>query len=208
MNTPDFLIAAASADVAGRLALLLAMNGRRARIYPLDSLATRVARIEDPAELDTLVDEISSVLPEFNALILMPSVQSGAGLHDAAEEAGAVLTACFALMKAALARFEATATPGRLISVLPVDAAMGDPGDPANSAAAGGMLSLFRTVSMELKRLPVTANTIVVPALEDGGQAVEGGAAMIRALCASDAQQVNGQEIYAAGAADVGRLHP
>lgn len=208
MNATDFLIAASSDDAAAWLGARLGVHGSRIGVYPLQALAHRIGETADAAQLDAIVDDLPSSLPPFAALVLMPALPSGASLHSSSAGIGHLLTACFALMKTALARFEDSGSQGRLFSVLPVDAVMGDPGDPVNSAVAGGMLSLFRTVAMELRRLPVTANTIVAPPWPADADAAAGAAAMLRALCAPDMQQVNGQEIYAAAAADVGRLHP
>ncbi|VTZ65465.1 hypothetical protein [Sinorhizobium medicae] len=115
----------------------------------------------------------------------------------------------FAGIKAALSLHERNGVPGRLISILPAEAAMGDPNDIVGSSLAGAMLSLFRTTALELKGTSSSANTLMYHRSTSGRigepQAL---AAMIDTLLDAGSAAVNGQEIFAAGAADVGRLRP
>jgi hypothetical protein len=138
----------------------------------------------------------------YDGLLLAPAIADGAAdapLDDVVD----VLTSSFIYLKAALASFEDRAVAGRVIALLPGDATMGDPGDVVNSAIAGAMLSLFRTVALELRRTSITANTLMYSADETAGLAT-----LINSLLDPDAHSINGQEIYACGGADVGRLHP
>jgi hypothetical protein len=87
---------------------------------------------------------------------------------------------------------------------------MGDPASVCNSAVAGALLSFLRTTALELRKTKVTANTIMYHDASDqlGTASQASAAALVQFLLDVDAGAVNGQEIYAASAADVGRLHP
>jgi hypothetical protein len=123
--------------------------------------------------------------------------------HGSAAVADA-LCRSFALIKAALATWGSD-MDGRIIVLLSSEAAMGDPSNPAGSALAGAMLSLCRTVALESRKGRNTINTIMFDSMEGNADAV---ALQIVALAHPASRSVNGQEIFATGASDVGRLHP
>lgn len=150
----------------------------------------------------------------FDGVLLAPAFVDGPD-DPSVDDLLDVLTCCFGCIKAAIASFEARAVAGRVIALLPGGATMGEPGEVINSALAGAMLSLFRTVALEMRSTPVTVNTLVYAtrAAEGppGGEVLgdpEALASMIASLLGSGAGGINGQEIYALAGADVGRLHP
>ena len=102
----------------------------------------------------------------------------------------------------------ARANGGHVVALLPAAAAMGDPGQPALSAFAGGMLSLLRTCALEFRKANVSANSLMYE-LRDGQ--LVGGAALVAAIAAlveQDAAVITGQEVFAWSGADAGRLRP
>jgi NAD(P)-dependent dehydrogenase (short-subunit alcohol dehydrogenase family) len=181
----------------------------------LHTVRLDLAQIEpaDDQDMDTAMLAFLSQLPSFDCLIVAPAVsESSVSLSNPAG-VNEVLTASFAFIKATVMHFEKQAIGGRIVSLLGGEAAMGDPAAPADSAVAGAMLSLFRTVSLELRKTAITANTIVYAAADDPASlpceaSAASVAAMIGTLCGADAQAINGQEIYSLGGADSGRLHP
>jgi len=150
----------------------------------------------------------------FDCLLLAPANASPSQSSATLGEVSDALTVNFAMTKAAINHFEKTSTAGRLVSLVPGDAAMGDPTSLIHSAIAGGMLSLFRTVALELRKTSMTANTIMYAPSKDPVSAKEemidahGITVLINALLSVDSHGINGQEIYSLGGADVGRLHP
>jgi hypothetical protein len=179
------------------------------------ALATIARGLRDSAPCDETraVHPLSRSGP-FDGVLLAPAFVDGPDgptLDDLLD----VLTSCFSCIKAAIASFEERAVAGRVIALLPGDATMGDPGDAINSALAGAMLSLFRTVALEMRSTPITVNTLVYAARAvdepNAGGTVgdpEALASVIATLLGSGTRGINGQEIYALAGADVGRLHP
>ncbi|TEO04740.1 hypothetical protein IPC129_31325 [Pseudomonas aeruginosa] len=152
--------------------------------------------------------------PGFDGLIIAPAFPMASEGQTSLDDMLDLLATSFIYLKAALAAFEERNAPGRLISLLPGDAAMGDPVQLVNSTLAGTMLSLFRTVALELRKTPITANTLMYSTASELNSSstvltdTAAIASLIDVLLASSTGCVNGQEIYAQGAADVGRLHP
>jgi hypothetical protein len=115
------------------------------------------------------------------------------------------LCCAFALVKVALGAWGAE-MDGRIILLVPGNAAMGDPSRPILSTYAGALLSLSRTSALEARKGRCTVNVLMH---DEWNEAVaEALAAQVFALSRPAAQALNGQEIYAMGGRDVGRLHP
>ena len=93
---------------------------------------------------------------------------------------------------------------GRVLVVAPASAALGDPQRPLDAAVTGGLISLVRSLAIELRRHGATANILFFrdspedPALPT----------MIAALLDESAHAVTGQEIYAADDLGLGKLRP
>ncbi|MFG1316214.1 hypothetical protein [Xanthobacter autotrophicus] len=136
----------------------------------------------------------------FDCMVLAPPVPEGTGSTAVAD----TLCRSFALIKTALAVWGPD-MDGRIVVLLSSEATMGDPSNPAGSALAGAMLSLSRTVALECRKGRNTINTIMFDPMERNADAV---ALQIGALAHPASRSVSGQEIFAAGASDVGRLHP
>jgi NAD(P)-dependent dehydrogenase (short-subunit alcohol dehydrogenase family) len=96
---------------------------------------------------------------------------------------------------------------GRLVFVLPVGPVMGEPSAGAAAAVAGGVLSMARTLAIELGRDGVTVNVVVVDPLrlDELGPALAGEFA---ALLGNGGAGLTGQEIYVTGGVELGRLRP
>jgi hypothetical protein len=92
---------------------------------------------------------------------------------------------------------------GRLVFVLPHDAVLGKPHAVAAGAVTGGILSLARTLAIELARVGVTVNTLLVA---DGAETAV--ARQVATLVAADAADITGQEIYVTAGRGLGRLRP
>jgi NAD(P)-dependent dehydrogenase (short-subunit alcohol dehydrogenase family) len=123
------------------------------------------------------------------------------------EAVQAAIEAAFGVVKAAVSGFKARGADGRIVLLLPQDAAMGRPADPANSAITGAMLSLSRTVALELRKTGGTINAVMHD-LEASPAAASAVAAQIVALALPAMTHLTGQEIFIAHGEDVGRLHP
>ncbi|MGW0163000.1 hypothetical protein ACWDUN_27130 [Mycobacterium sp. NPDC003323] len=91
---------------------------------------------------------------------------------------------------------------GRIIVVAPASTALGDADKPLDAAVTGGLISLIRSLAIELERHHATANTILFDTAPDE-PAVQ---VMIAALTHEQARSITGQEIFAG--ASLGKLHP
>ncbi|MBK4720909.1 hypothetical protein JJL56_18770 [Azospirillum sp. YIM DDC1] len=201
--------------------LVLVGNGldTRSLAAALEPFDIALGVIERELRHDAPCDELRAAhllsrFGPFDGLLLAPAFVDGPD-DPTVDDLLDVLTSCFSCVKAAVASFEERAVVGRVIALLPGGATMGEPGEAINSALAGAMLSLFRTVALEMRTTPVTVNTLVYAmhtADEPAGGELLGDpealASMIASLLGSGARGINGQEIYALAGADVGRLHP
>ena len=165
----------------------------------------------DEEQVASLLDAHSG----FHGVIFAPAFAANGTLTASLDDMLDLLATNFVYVKAALASFETRHSSGRLISLLPGNAAMGDAAQLLDSTLAGAMLSLFRTLALELRKTPITANTLMYAATPSESAPekmmladTQSLAALISMLLGKETQGVNGQEIYAQGAADVGRLHP
>lgn len=129
----------------------------------------------------------------------------GAGdeLDDVSTSVINSLCAAFEVVQTAWADIVAAGTSGRLIVVAPASAALGDSEQIPASAVTGGLISMVRSLAIELAKSGGTANTI----LEDpGDEATTDG--LITHLASPHATGITGQELYTAGILSTGRLHP
>jgi NAD(P)-dependent dehydrogenase (short-subunit alcohol dehydrogenase family) len=94
---------------------------------------------------------------------------------------------------------------GRLVFVLPHAPLMGASGSVAASAVAGGLLSMARTLAIELARDAVTVNTVALDPASPCGSALS---AQLRTLLGPGGEAITGQEIYLTAGSDLGRLRP
>lgn len=93
---------------------------------------------------------------------------------------------------------------GRVIVVAPALAALGDPDRPLDAAVTGGLISLVRSLAIELQRHGATAHILFFDQTPDD-PALQ---VMITALLDDDAGTMTGQEIYVTGQTSLGKLHP
>jgi NAD(P)-dependent dehydrogenase (short-subunit alcohol dehydrogenase family) len=94
---------------------------------------------------------------------------------------------------------------GRLVFVLPHAPLMGASGSAAASAVAGGLLSMARTLAIELARDAITVNTLAVDAASPPVSALS---AQLGTLLGPGGETITGQEIYLTAGHDLGRLRP
>jgi len=141
-------------------------------------------------------------------LVVIPTLRSADG-SDAWSGVAVELTRNFELIQHYVHRAIAQRRGGHVLALLPAAAAMSDALDTPTSALTGGMLSLSRTLALELRKLDITVNTLLY---EGGGGDEIAYMADVAALLATLAAQadgaITGQEIYACNGNDVGRLHP
>lgn len=99
----------------------------------------------------------------------------------------------------------AFAAGGRLVFVLPHAPLLGTAAGAGASAVTNGVLSMARTLAIELARDGVTVNVVAV----DGGRpSVRALAAALEVLLGDAGGDVTGQEIYLTAGTDLGRSRP
>ncbi|WP_433028292.1 hypothetical protein [Actinomycetospora sp. CA-053990] len=94
---------------------------------------------------------------------------------------------------------------GRLVFVLPHAPLLGTIDGAAASAVTNGVLSMARTLAIELARDGVTVNVIAV---DEAGPSVRAIAAELEVLLGDAGEDITGQEIYLTAGTDLGRLRP
>jgi hypothetical protein len=85
---------------------------------------------------------------------------------------------------------------------------MGDPLNSGSSGLAGGMLSLFRTLALELKKVNMTANSVLYECADGRLVGSTDLASVIATLIGQHDGAITGQEIFAFAGQDAGRLRP
>jgi NAD(P)-dependent dehydrogenase (short-subunit alcohol dehydrogenase family) len=134
-----------------------------------------------------------------------------AELSDArlAEEVGGVLERVLGAVQGELAHLQ---PGGRLVFVLPAAPLMAVSGGAAASAVTNGVLSMARTLSIELARDAVTVNVLAIETEGVSGAAGRAApaalSAQLAALLGPGGEQITGQEIYLTAGSDLGRLRP
>ena len=139
------------------------------------------------------------------ALLIAPELGREPAANDWPAVAAA-LTAAFAAIQTFVAR--RSGRPAHVVALVPAMAAMGDPQDPTGSALAGAMLSLFRTLALELKKVGTTTNTLLVGRAGEQLHGAADIAGLIRSLIVQTHATITGQEIFACSGLDTGRLRP
>ncbi|MGB3481084.1 MAG: hypothetical protein WBB07_02550 [Mycobacterium sp.] len=91
---------------------------------------------------------------------------------------------------------------GRIVVLAPALAALGDADKPLDAAVTGGLISLVRSLAIELERHGATANTILFDTAPDEPSVQ----VLITAVLDEQARSITGQEIYAG--AGLGKLRP
>lgn len=107
------------------------------------------------------------------------------------------------------ARLIEAGKPGRLVVVLPSNQALGVDGNAAAGTICGGVLSMCRTLSMELKRKSIAVNVLLVDV--DACREVPEVATSLRqqlALLLDLDSWMTGQEIWVADGSELGRKRP
>ncbi|MFP3570437.1 hypothetical protein SB772_41045, partial [Paraburkholderia sp. SIMBA_030] len=79
------------------------------------------------------------------------------------------LTDVFRVVQEFVQRTSPEGRGGHLLALAPAEAAMGDPADCHGSALAGGVLSLWRTLSLEVVKFKMTANVVLYGEQTDWG---------------------------------------
>lgn len=164
-------------QVVGGGALASCVRQVAATMVPAAPAVCVVARIPPPVPLAELTDEVLAT-----------------GVSDALEEV-------LASVREALA----TLRGGRLVFVLPGAPLMAAAGSSAASAVTNGVLSMARTLSIELARDSVTVNVIALDAEAPSAAALT---AQLSVLLSPGGEDITGQEIYLTAGTDLGRMRP
>ena len=145
-------------------------------------------------------------------VILMPVSGARNNAIDP-ENIGDVLSGTFDTIKQIADCFEQSGRAARFILMLPGALAMGARGNINGAAITGALLSLARTLALELKKVGGTVNTIFYEEVGDARHGLsmawpEDLAEAVASLSVRNSGGINGQELFVLSAADVGRLHP
>jgi NAD(P)-dependent dehydrogenase (short-subunit alcohol dehydrogenase family) len=165
-----------------------------------DSLAGRGIQVER-ASYDQAVGLLTT--SAFDGVALVPTLLSH-GAEVGWDTVQFELTNVFRLVQEYIRSSATEGRSGHLFGLVPAESAMGDPADCHGSALAGGVLSLWRTLSLEVVKFNMTANVVLYGGQTDWGDL----AGMIHTLMSQDHGTITGQEIYADAGRDGGRLHP
>jgi NAD(P)-dependent dehydrogenase (short-subunit alcohol dehydrogenase family) len=163
--------------------------------------ATEAVHVVGAGALRAVVERaVARLADPVQASCLIPHVPDRAPLAEwtdtrLAAEVGGALDAVLADVQRELGHAE------RFVFVLPAVPLMGCPDSMGASAVTNGVLSMARTLSIELARDGVTVNVLAL----DGGADP---AAQLAALLGPGGAQTTGQEIYLTGGSDLGRLRP
>lgn len=151
-------------------------------------------------------EALGAVRPAAPAACVVPEIPGSSSLAELTDErlaeVGDALDAVLADVRHVL---EALRGNGRLVFVLPSAPLMATPAAAASSAVTNGVLSLARTLAIELARDSVTVNVLAVDALTPAVPTLR---AQLAALLGEGGDAVTGQEIYLTGGTDLGRLRP
>jgi NAD(P)-dependent dehydrogenase (short-subunit alcohol dehydrogenase family) len=150
---------------------------------------------------------MTDIRPADPAICIVPTVPERAAMANLSDsrlttEIGDALEDVLAHVQSAL---DLLHDGGRLVFLLPHAPLMGAPGSAAASAVANGVLSMARTLAIELARDRIGVNVLAVDAEQPDGDAL---AVQLRALLGSGGQGITGQEIYLTAGSELGRLRP
>lgn len=149
-------------------------------------------------------DVMTRVHPAVPAAVLVPRIPPVAPLAELTDDR--LTTEVTDALDAVLIDVQAVlGEVGRLVFVLPHAPLMAVTGGTAASAVANGVLSMARTLAIELARDRVAVNVVAVDATAPAVHALGGQLAVLMGA-AGDA--VTGQEIYLTSGTDLGRLRP
>jgi NAD(P)-dependent dehydrogenase (short-subunit alcohol dehydrogenase family) len=150
----------------------------------------------------------AAVQPSAPAVCVVPRIPARAPLAELSdarlsEEIGDALDETLAAVQRELAFLRG----GRLVFVLPSGPLMAASGYAGASAVTNGVLSMARTLAIELARDSVTVNVLAIDTVV--GTELRGAlAAQLSALLGPGGQHITGQEIYLTAGSDLGRLRP
>ncbi|MFC5951999.1 hypothetical protein ACFQH9_27420 [Pseudonocardia lutea] len=165
---------------------------------------------EPTALVERALESVEAAAPAVCVVARVPGRAPLAELTDArlADEVGGALEEVLAAVRSELGHLR---PGGRLVFVLPAPPLMAVNGGAAASAVTNGVLSMARTLSLELARDSVTVNVVAVEA--DAGDDPDRVAraplsAQLSALLGPGGERITGQEIYLTAGSDLGRLRP
>ncbi|MDD7939687.1 hypothetical protein PHK61_14780 [Actinomycetospora lutea] len=148
---------------------------------------------------------LSTVRPAAPAAVVVPAVPGPGPLAELGDDrldalVGDTLDAVLADVRATLGQ-----PLDRLVFVLPHAPLMGVADGVAASAVAHGVLSMARTLAIELARDGVTVNVVAADVDAPAPGAL---AAQLGALLGAGGEAITGQEIYLTAGTDLGRARP
>ncbi|MEQ3553443.1 hypothetical protein WIS52_23475 [Pseudonocardia nematodicida] len=165
----------ATSTVRGTGALAPAVRDATDRLDPAAPVAVLVPRVPVPAPLAELTDDRLTT--------------------DVAEALESVLVDVQAVVDGIT----------RLVFVLPHEPLMAVACGTAASAVSNGVLSMARTLAIELAREGTTVNVVAVDAADPAVAALTG---QLAVLTGDGGAAITGQEIYLTAGTDLGRLRP
>jgi NAD(P)-dependent dehydrogenase (short-subunit alcohol dehydrogenase family) len=157
------------------------------------------------AEVSRVAAALRACSPSVCVVPRIPAPAPLAELTDA--RLGADVGAALEETLAAVQRELAFVRGGRLVFVLPSGPLMAASGSAGAAAVTHGVLSMGRTLAIELARDSVTVNVLAVhtAAEVDWPTALAG---QLSTLLGPGGQYITGQEIYLTAGSDLGRLRP
>lgn len=157
--------------------------------------------------LNVRIGSYADATSDVSMLVVLPAL-CALGANDQWSTVSNELTRNFERIQRHVKRCIETQSAGHVLALLPAAAAMGDPSDVATSALIGGMLSLVRTLTLEFRKLGMSANAVMFDCSGDKLEHAEDVAALVQTLITQPGHAITGQVIYACAGSDAGRLHP
>lgn len=99
--------------------------------------------------------------------------------------------------------------PGRIVIILPAEEALGRAGDAAAGAVCGGILSMARTLSLELKRKAISVNVVCVDtgSCHEKPEIAQALGGQLELLFRGDSW-ITGQQLWITDGTEAGRVRP
>ncbi|GAA4879010.1 hypothetical protein [Actinomycetospora straminea] len=152
-----------------------------------------------------VTDALAVARPTSPSAVVVPAVPDLRPLDELTDErlatdVGDTLDAVLADVRAVL-----DGAVHRLVFVLPAAPLMATAGGAAASAVTGGVLSMARTLAIELAREQVAVNVVAV---DPRATTVAALAGQLGVLLGEGGEAITGQEIYLTAGTDLGRIRP
>ncbi|NEW72943.1 hypothetical protein [Streptomyces rhizosphaericus] len=146
-------------------------------------------------------------------LCLVPAMPEPCAFQDSSAEhlhtsIGGTLTLLMTELRQAARAMGGNPEGGRIVVLLPEKPSMGAADGFPAAAVCGAAVSMLRTLAMELERRNISVNTLFYSGDLSASANTKALTALLDTLLFGDTAPVIGQEVFVAGGADLGRLHP